>query len=253
MEEIKNCGQDESEYLNMIDKKFDIHNVDLLINYLVTKENVKALLDLIQNISDNAYNRGYDSCESKYKNQMTIRMTKDEYTRNCKALEDGAKNELMEALIYFADHKYNINIITESGRGVNSLEECCRYLSADQIIEQAEIMKNNFNNLEKMLHIGAEVIYNAKSGIKQRYVVIETEGEVGKSNFSMRCLSAEAPFKVANLSATEATATGRDFSDLIDALKTISSGKKTIVNIVNPKDEVVFDLTKTDNISNKED
>lgn len=219
MEEIKNCGQDESEYLNMIDKKFDMHNVDLLVNYLVTKENVKSLLDLIQNISDNAYNRGYDACESKYQNQMTIRMTKDEYTRNCKVLEDGAKNELMEALIYFSDHKYNINIITESGKEVNSLEECCRYLTADQIIEQAEIMKNNFNNIEKMLHPGAEVITVSKN----RYIILETEGEVGKYNFHMKCLTVEAPFIITQFSAAEVTVTGRDFSDLLDTLKTISS------------------------------
>ena len=218
MEEIKNCSQDESEYLSMIDKKFDLHNVDLLINYLVTKENVKSLLDLIQNISDNAYNRGYDACESKYQNQMTIRMTKDEYTRNCKVLEDGAKNELMEALIYFADHKYNINIITESGKEVNSFEECCRYLSADQIIEQAEVMKNNFNKVEKMFHPGAEVI----TASKNRYIVLETEGEVGKYNFHMKCLTVEAPFKITYFSASEVTTTGRDFSNLIDTLKTIT-------------------------------
>lgn len=219
MEEIKNYGQDESEYLSMIDKKFDMHNVDLLVNYLVTKENVKSLLDLIQNISDNAYNRGYEACESKYQNQMTIRMTKDEYTRNCKVLEDGAKNELMEALIYLAEHKYNINIITESGREVNSLEECCRYLSADQIIEQAEIMKGNFDNIEKMFHPGVEVI----TASKNRYIILETKGEVGKANFGMRCFSTEAPFIIVYMSASEVTATGRNFPNFVEELKSITN------------------------------
>ena len=165
--------------------------------------------------------------ESEYQDQMMICMTKDEYARNCKVLEDGAKNELMEALIYLAEHKYNINIITESGREVNSLEECCRYLSADQIIEQAEIMNNNFNNLEKMLHPGAEVI----TPTKNRYIVLETKGEVGKANFGMRCLTTKSPFIIINMSTIEVTATGRNFPKFVEEFKSITN------NISNKEDK----------------
>lgn len=214
------------EYFNRLDEKFDIKNVDQLITYLGNRENVSNLLKVIATVSDTSFKRGFDACESKYQNNSIVIMSKDEYERTLKTIDEDAKTNLMHALNYIADHSSYIILKTESGIELKTVEECIFYLSADEIIEQvaklekleADMSGHRGEIISPIYEIGDELEFINKAANSSRVLISKIGFDGENTYFNCIGTDGEAYEEIAPHTVRK---TGRNFRSLLEAIMNI--------------------------------